>query len=101
MCKIQNLITWKTNSDFDSKEFLQSVGLFLLSAASDRREQEALLLFCFRFHLLPPLPPNPFLRKEIKNVVMVIGAKMNMIVEREIHVKEVKGERMINEMGRM
>lgn len=30
---------------------------------------------------------------------MVIGAKMNMIVEREIHVKEVEGERMINEMG--
>lgn len=58
------------------------------------------MLFCFRFHVLPPSPPDPFLRKGIKGVVMVIGTKIIMIVEREIHVKEVEGERKISAMER-
>lgn len=78
---------------------MQSVGFFY-QLASDRREQEALLLFCFRFYFLPPLPPDPFLRKQMKDVVIVIGAKMSMIVERNI-VKEVEGERMISKTGCM
>lgn len=32
---------------------------------------------------------------------MVIGAKMNMIIEREVYVKAVEGERMICEMEHM
>lgn len=54
MYKIQNLVTWKTNSEFDSKNIPVVFGLFPLLTTSDRREQEALLLLCFRFYPLHP-----------------------------------------------
>lgn len=81
--------------DFDSKEFLQSVGLFYQLFQIKR---EALLLLPFGFHLLLPLHP-----KKGNKGCYCNGhrSQMNTIVEREMYVKEVEGGRMMSEMEHM
>lgn len=73
-------------------------GLFLLSTASDQTGSFVAILL--QIYPLLPLPPDPAFIKEIKDVVMVVGAKWTRLL-REKWCKEVEGERTISEMEHM